>query len=136
MVYSALISPSRFTYYANQFTEASRAGLESARSIFASIALVDNVNISTFGVLTDAVVAMNSLSVALRSSYEFIFTNQYSTQPMESTFLGLSNHILKMSNLSINEYVSNNDLKVSSTYAKLSRIYGNVIDNSNIDLDL
>lgn len=120
-------------FYTEYFALAATSGIESSKSIHSAIAIIQAVNPATFSKHQDAIASKNNLFITLRSSYESIFTNAFSTRPMESSFQGLAKYILATSGQTVDEYLSEHGVKVTQTYANISEILGEDIRTSNID---
>lgn len=119
-------------FYTEYFALIATSGIESAKSLHSAIATIQAVNPSTFSKHTDAIASKNNLFIALRSSYESVFTNAFSTRPMETSFQGLSKYILAVSGQTVDEYLLEHGVKVTQTYANISEILGEDIGESNI----
>ncbi len=129
---STLISTDRFQFYADYFALASTAGIESASTFFPVVASVVSVDIKTYAYFEEAFVSKNALVGNLRSSYEQIFSNALSLEPMRDAFVSLSDHIKEFTGGSVDEYLTLNDIKVDGVYARISNLTGNIITSGNI----
>jgi hypothetical protein len=127
-----LISEDTFIFYADYFALAARCGIESAQALFPLAADVLKVDVRTFSYFEEAFSVRNTFVVNLQSSYNQVFINAFSLEPMRDAFIHLSDHIKKFSGLTVDNYLSENGLKVDRTYANLSEFTGNLISNSNI----
>lgn len=129
-----LIAQSRYQFYADYFALAAEAGLEISRAIFRGIDPLERVNFTTFSVYENAITSRNTLLTALKSSYEQIFTNAVSLDPMRDAFVALSDHIVKYSGQTIDGYLTDKSIQVPTTYAKIHRLStGETISIVNIE---
>lgn len=118
----SLISTERFLEYADYFALIADSGINSAKSIFGTISIVINVNTATYENRDNAISVRNSLAIDLQSSYEQISTSAVSLEPMRDAFRELSDHILFHTVDTVDNYLTNNSLKVKSTYARINRL--------------
>jgi hypothetical protein len=122
-----------FTFYADYYAYVARAGIDAAQSLFLAIAPIQQIDIYTFDVFDDALTARDDLDFNIRTSYETVFTNMYSTNPMEVPFVSLSQHIKNIEGYnSVNAFVTAFGIKVLPAYASLSSIFGQPIESANI----
>ncbi len=122
------MSNARFIEYTDDFAEAALSGTYAADPVLSSVDIVKQVDVNTFTEFPDAVQARNQLVNDLEETYEQINIDARSISPMSASFAGLADHIREHTGMSIDEYLTDQGLKVNSTYAA---IYGN-ISESNI----
>ena len=128
-----LISADRFLVYVDYFTIAAQAGLQSAEALVNAINYSQNINLETLGVATVADAAQSALSQTLVTSYKQILISAQSTIAMSDAFRALIDHIKTFTGDTLNAYLTSNGIKVTSTFADLCRIFGEIIDSSNIN---
>ncbi len=127
-----IITNNDFVEYSTYFALAASAGLRSAQRFHYAIQSAEVVDTSTFEIYQDALNARNSLLINLRSSYERIFSNAFELRPMEDSFVGLAEHILKFAGQSVDDYLTTRALKVMPTYANISGLLGEAISDDNL----
>lgn len=121
-------------YYLNSFPEAGDAGKKSAISLNDLSDMIDKININTFDKTDrDAITKRNALSLAIRSLRNSLVREYSSTKYFKDAFRGLRNYVEKSTGQELNEYLSNNDILVSQTFADMSSVTGYAIDNENIE---
>lgn len=129
-----LIPSEKYQFYADYFAIAAEAGLEVGRSLYKAIDPLERVNFNSFEKYENAAVSRNTLLAILQSSYEQIFTNAVSLDPMRDAFVALADHILQYYGSPVNTYLSDNSLKVKRTYARIHRLAtGETISDANIE---
>lgn len=124
----------RFQIYADYFTLAAKAGRESANTMFDALDPLTHVRVQTFLVFENAISAKNTMIQTIESSYERMVTNAINVDPMANSFKYLADHVKRSSGASnLDEYLSDNSIQVSSTYAEIHRIVtGETISDANI----
>lgn len=123
----------KFEFYSSYFVTAAKAGMKMAQTFYDAIDPADRVDAKTFDQFPNALSTRNDLLMNIESSYERILTYASSMDPIRDSFVSLSEHIIKYTGLTIDEYLEDNDLKITTTYAELSRLSGYPISSSNID---
>lgn len=127
-----MVNEKTIEFYTSYYSMAAISGIESAKSINKAIKSIESVNFSTFSKFQDAVVSRNNLFITLRAAYENVFTNALSTNPMSAAFDSLSKYILESNNQTLDEYLTEKNIKVSRQYANISRITSEEIGTANI----
>ena len=127
-----LITNNDFVEYSTYFALIADAGLKSAQRFHDAVQSAEAVSIATFSIYQDALNYRNSLLINLRSSYERIFSNAFELKPMENSFIGLAEHILKFTGQSVDDYLTARVLKVEPVYANISGLLGESISASNL----
>lgn len=132
MKFETGISSDRFSFYADNFALAAESGLLAVNSLTPAVDGASRVDFRTFEIARDVNAVRNVFVVNLKTSYESVFINASSTNPMTDAFNHLSQHIHKFFNMNVNDYLSNNNIKVTQTYASLSAVFGEAINEGNI----
>ncbi len=127
-----LISVDRFQFYSDYFAFAAESGLKSAQSLFPTVASAASVDVRTFSYFVEAITTKNSLVGNLRSSYEQVFINAFSLEPMRDAFLNLADHVKKFTGGTLDDYLADNNIQVEGVYARISNLTGNTVSSSNI----
>ena len=122
-----------FVYYADYFAWLAQSGLQSAQALYRAIAVIKAVNQTTFTNFTNAVNSQGELKFTLRSAYEQIYSNMLSTDPLQGPFTVLSEYIKEKSGLSVDEYLTEQGLKVIPTYAAISALFNEPISPENVE---
>ncbi len=126
------ISDSDFLFYSDYFASSAISGIKSAQSIFKSISTIESVDLTTFVLFDNAFSARNNLISVCQSSYEVIFNNGNSLEPMRNSFTELADHIKKFTGSTLDAYITSAGLKVERIYANISGITGNTVLEANI----
>jgi len=128
-----LFTTDRFLTYVDYITIIAQSGLKIAQSLSANIDIAKSVDIRTFTLVSNGSKSKANLVASLTLLQQQISNSASSVLPMSDVFKALYSHIKRFTGLSIDEYLTTNNLKVTSTFADLSRIYGEIISNSNIE---
>lgn len=128
-----IISADKFILYADYFSMSADAGVARAKVFFGGINPVVNVDMRTYDVFDDAQQSKRGLIATLQLSYNVLLTEAESIVPMSDAFKSLAEHIRKWTGSNLNDYLSNNNIQVSSTYANISSLCNNSINNENIE---
>ena len=120
-------------YYTDYFALAAESGLEIANAVFRASRIAPNIRVASFSNFVDATVSKNELVDNLESSYERVFISAISIEPMREAFDELSKYIKKLASGDVDDYFTDNSLKVDRTYAQISSILGYTISEANIE---
>ena len=129
---SFLMSPDDFLFYADNISLAAQAGISSAQTMFESILPASLLDLTSVEIVESPLSSKNDLLVNLRSSYEQIFLSASANPPMRDVFRDLATHIRDFTNDSVDQFLSDNEIQVDSTYAEISRVNGELISAENI----
>jgi hypothetical protein len=125
-------NPCNFTFYSDYLAHIARSGIQSAQALFQAIAPLQKINILTFDVFTDAMSARDELDFQIRTSYENVFSNMYSVNPLETSFVALADHISKFEHYTVNDFLTAYGITVLPAYASISSLLNQPIHSSNV----
>lgn len=126
------ISNTRYEYYVNTFTSTAEAGIKSSQALYVAINPISRARFSSFEVKRDALNATNALAGAIASSYEIIFADAHSVHPMREAFRDLADHIRQWTGKTLDQYLADEGISVSNTYAKISNVVDEEISSGSI----
>ena len=119
-------------FYTDYIAYAAEAGVRSSQSLFKSLEPLKLVRPASFSWHEDAMANRNQLLSTLQNSYETIFSGGFDREAFRKTYEELSGYIKKVAGTTINDYLTNNGIKVHATFASISRVFGHTIDSGNI----
>jgi len=133
--YNFQISNDLFLYYQEQFAEAANAGIGSddpLRTASQTVQLVDltTVTPAQYG---EVVTARDSFIQDLLETAELVDIDARSLVPMQPAFQGLSAHIREWTGGTLDEYLTDQGLKVHPTFAAIAALSGEPISPENIE---
>lgn len=128
------INNERFLFYADYYSLAASSGLERARLFFDSVNAISLLDKSSITNLETVNLAIEGIKTAIDLGYEMLWSDGQSITHMRAAFVSLADHVKKASgNRTLDGYLTEQGLQVSSTFAQISRITGNPISTSNIE---
>lgn len=127
------MSEDRFIYYTDYFSYALIAGAETGPPLADAALIGLRVNPNSFEVYEDAITSRNSLVNNFQSSYESVFTEAFALQYMTRAFSDLANHIREWTGSNVDEYLTQNGIKVHPSYASVMNILNDPISDDNVE---
>lgn len=122
-----------FLFYADYYAYATEAGLNRARALFPGIAISRRVNIRTVINKPNSRAAETNLTQAFDTAYEHIWSDAQERGSLQDAWLALSTYILEQYGADIDTFLTENGIQVEPLYATLANIYGEEIQDSNIE---
>ena len=125
--------PCDFEFYSDYYAYIAQSGMHAAQALFRAISPIQQIDMLTFDIFTDAQVARDDLDFGIRTAYETVFSNMYSVNSMEAAFTSLARHIRQTEGYeSVNAFIEAFGIQVLPAYASLSNVFGETIETGNI----
>ncbi len=119
-------------WYTEYFAMASIAGVRRASALFPAIVAVQLSDAYTMERPSKGPVAKSDFLEILQNAYELIYSGGLSLEPMRRAFLALSNYIMEVSGMTVDDYFTAKGIKVPKVYANLSNSYGYPVNSGNV----
>ena len=125
-------------FYADNFDYALTSGEKSASELLEAANMIQKISTRSFktyaqlGKTIDAVKSRTDMSNEIRFVKNKIAKDAYNFECFRSSFLGLFNLVDDWYSQTIDEYLTDNGLKVLPTFATNSSRFGQTISESNI----
>lgn len=127
-----------FIFYADYYAFAARAGLRRSQMLTNGFTPSISADPATVVLPVNFDVAKNNLSRAFDLAYESLFQDAQSLTAMQRAFTSLAAYILSKENTNVNTFITNEGIKVFSTYAQIHNIVSDTteaISSSNIKVN-
>ena len=132
LVPTPYLSRDNIIWYTDYFAMASIAGVRRANALFPAIIATQLSDIYTMENIAKGPVAKGNLLEILQNAYELIYSGGLSLEPMRRAFTSLSNYIMEVSTMTVDDYFTAESIKVPKIYANLSNAYGFPVNSGNV----
>lgn len=122
-----------FLFYSNYYAYALEAGINRANSILPAIAVSTRVDVTTVTNKRNVDSATANMTRAFDMGYEYLWIDAQDRSPLQDAFQGLAQYVLDENGIEVNTLLESEGIQVKPLYATLANIYGEEIEDSNIE---
>ena len=127
-----MVLAERVSFYTNQYDKIIRSSLSKPDSIFKCLSIISSTDKQTVFTKINANVAVKNFLDSSDLSYESLVVDSKALPPIQAAFESLSRYIKEKTDSSVDKFLTDNNIKVTQTYATLSGIFGSSISLGNI----